>query len=141
MIFRVRVSASNVFVLQASTGIVDAQHSVEVPISLKKSLPADFMHAEELTVKLAVEFVLYSPEYESRGSKAFWIEQGKDAIRKTIMCVVTRASVHKGSVQHLDAQKLGAFEGGLGDKAVPGSSQMEISPQQLEFEGMKKNNQ
>ena len=136
--FRIRVSVANVFVLQASTGIVDAQHSVEVPVSLKKTLPVELFQDSKLTVKLAVEFVLYTSEYETRGSKAFWSQHGSEALRKTIVCSVERAAAHKSSIHSLDAAQLGAFDGnraGRADTEASGASQISISPDVLEFEG------
>lgn len=138
VVFRIRVSVSNIFVLQAATGIVEAQHSVEVPVSLKKTLPSEFGHASELTIKLAVEFVAHTSDYESKGSKAFWSECGADALRKTIVCNVARTAAHKNSIHALDANKVGVFDHSHTDTAnepVCGAAMMEISPQSLDFEG------
>ena len=124
--------------LQAATGIIEAQHSVEVPVSLKKTLPSEFGHVSELTVKLAVEFVPHTSDYESKGSKAFWSQCGADAMRKTIVCTVARTAAHKDSIHALDVNKFGVFEHShvnRADELPCGAAMMEISPQTLDFEG------
>lgn len=136
VVFRIRVSVANVFVLTAASGVIEAEHSVEIPIALKKTLPAEFAHASDMTVKLAVEFVPFGPDYESRGSKAFWSQRGADAVRKTIVCVVSRSAGHKGSIHALDAAKLGAFDGNPDRPPSSGAKQVKISPDSLEFEGI-----
>ena len=110
IIYRIRVSMANVLILQAPTGIIEPQHSVETPISLKKNLPAECAHMNDVTVKLAVEFAEYSSEYEICGSKAFWSEKGSDAIRKSIFCRLQKEEVRKPSIHALSSNKLDAFE-------------------------------
>jgi hypothetical protein len=112
---------------------------VDVPISLKNILPTDILrHRSELNVKLAVDFVAYSAEYDHRGSRAFWNLRGDDAIQKSVVCHVYKVTGHKGSIHALSSDAMIAFEHTekvrLGTST--GASAMKISPTFLEFEGM-----
>lgn len=133
-VFRIRVSTPNVFVLQVATGTVEPQHSVDIPISLKKTLPADFMHVTELFVKLSIEFVSYHPDYEALGSKAFWMSRNGDAVKKTVVCEIVRTpKIPK--VDPLATNVRNAFVSIPSKLEISAAENMQISPKILHFEG------
>ena len=90
IIFRVRVSIPNVLIIPICNGTLEPLQTMQIPISLKKYIPAEFQQDDEIMAKVAVECLEGTEEYYNNGPKSFWQKIGREAIRKTVVCSIAR---------------------------------------------------
>jgi hypothetical protein len=131
VIFRIRVSISNLFNIQIANGTIESEHSIDIPLSLKKNIAAEYSHMDELKVKFAVEILIHSEEFDSIGSKAYWTKYSNDSIRKSVICEILRRN--KKLMMQIDDNKSVSEQSKV--IQADGASSVQIMPQQLVFEG------
>ncbi len=71
VVFRIRVSVPNLFVLKTSEGVLDPGARLSIPVVLK-SMPGGSSSDENPLAKFAVEFLECEDDYYIMGAKAFW---------------------------------------------------------------------
>ena len=79
VIYRIRVSESNMFVLKTPEGVVDPSQKLSIPVVLK-SFPTGKIDPDVPLAKFAVEFLECNDEYYISGSKDYWKKNSSSVI-------------------------------------------------------------
>jgi hypothetical protein len=92
VIFRIRVSVPNLFVLQSSEGVLDPAQKLSIPVVLK-AFPSGADGGGDPAsplAKFAIEFLEFSDNsYYMSGAKAFWKENASSIVIKKLICMAT----------------------------------------------------
>lgn len=123
MVYRVRTSVPNLFVLKSSEGVLEPSQRISVPVVLKY-IPSlgDGESGDELLSKFAIEFLECRDDYYIMGSKAYWKTHASQLLCKKVESRVMRNSTTEKTV----IEKV---------KAVPIQDQLEVNPGCLVFRG------
>lgn len=82
VVFRLRVSVQNMFVLKTTEGVIEPSKKTSIPVVLKTFPP---VRADDTLAKFSVEFLECDDDYYIMGSKEFWKARNSSIVCKKIL--------------------------------------------------------
>jgi hypothetical protein len=130
VVFRIRVSISNILAIPVTSGTLGPSQSIQIPVSAKRYLPAEYQHEDEIIVKIAIDILPLSSDYSASGSRSFWQKHSSNALRKTVTCSIKRHQSPKGEAD-------GYFGSDAKLDISASSEDVSVYPERLKFRGTK----